>query len=90
MLGGWTLKGQWINLLLFLCSIFTVVVGPIQSWSQLGARFEPIPVIGYVGLIAAFLRSINTEKPRASYQERKTDLPQVMETAADHQAAQHG
>ena len=91
MLGGWTLKGQWLNLIIFLGGVATLV-GPNvpDTWEAIPAAVTPKALLGFVIAASAYARSVNTERPRTSYQERKTDLPQVMDTVADHQAAQHG
>lgn len=72
---GWTLKGQYLNLLIFLCGLATTIIGPLTDWADIGSRFSPGATVGYIAIVAAYLRSINTERPRESYQERRTDPP---------------
>lgn len=72
---GWTLKGQYLNSLIFLLGLATTIIGPLQHWADIGTRFEPAAVIGYLSMGASFLRSINTERPRDSYAERRNDPP---------------
>lgn len=72
---GWSLKGEWLNAFIFLCGLATTVIGPLQDWSDIASRFSPAATVGYIAIIAAYLRSINTEKPRESFQTRKTDPP---------------
>ena len=72
---GWTLKGQYLNLLIFLLGLLTTIIGPLQSWADIHTRFEPAATLGYISMIAGFLRSINTERPRDSFQERRSDPP---------------
>lgn len=67
---GWTLKGQYLNSLIFVLGLLTTIIGPLQHWGDIGTRFEPAAVLGYVSMIAGFLRSINTERPRDSFRER--------------------
>lgn len=71
----WSLKGHWLNLLVFLCGLATTIIGPLQVWGDIGTRFSPAATVGYIGMILAYLRSINTEKPRESFQTRRGDPP---------------
>lgn len=91
MLGGWSLKGQYLNLLIFLGGLATLLGPNIpDTWEALPSAITPKSVIGFLIAASAYARSINTEKPRTSFQERKTDLPQVIETVQDQQDAQAG
>ena len=69
---GWTLKGQWLNLLIFLSGIATLISAQVpDTWAAIPSLLTPKAVIGAVILAGGYARSINTERPRESFQERK-------------------
>lgn len=76
MITGWTLKGQWLNLLIFMGGIATLIGGNVpDTWNAIPAAITPKSVLGFIIALSGYLRSINTERPRDSYTERRTDPP---------------
>lgn len=68
---GWTLKGQWLNLLIFLSGIATLISAQIpDTWAAIPGLLTPKAVIGAFILAGGYARSVNTERPRESFRER--------------------
>lgn len=76
MMTGWTFKGQWLNLIIFLGGMATMVGGNVpDTWAAIPAAMTPKAVLGFLVSAAAYARSVNTERPRESFAERRTDPP---------------
>lgn len=68
---GWTFKGQWLNLLIFLSGLAGMVGSSVpDTWAAIPAAITPKAVLSFVVMAGAYARSINTERPRESFRER--------------------
>lgn len=72
MIAGWTFKGQWLNLLIFLSGLAGMVGSSVpDTWAAIPAAITPKAVLSFVVMAGAYARSINTERPRDSFKERR-------------------
>jgi hypothetical protein len=76
---GWTLSGQYLNFGIFILGMLMTGLGGLQSWDALPHAITPAGVSGFVIACLGYLRSINTERPRDSFQERRNDPPKPEE-----------